>query len=109
MTGVLYHNNVKAIVDYYGFTSPRLRTVIGKAAAFPPTLFLHGDSDSRARVANSIELDEIMAAHQSAHEIHIYPGVEHAFNFHEAAGYDKQAAADAWERTLAFLDQNLKK
>jgi len=109
VTGVLYPNTVKAIADYYGFTSPRLRTVIGKATPFPPTLFLHGDSDSRTRVANSIELDEIVAERQSTHEIHIYPGIEHAFNFHEAGGFDPTAAADAWARTLAFLDQNLKR
>jgi carboxymethylenebutenolidase len=108
VSGLLYPSKVKAIVDYYGFTSPRLKTLVGEANPFPPTLFLHGDADSRARVANAIELDEIIATHQRAQELHIYPGVEHGFNFHEAAGYDPRAAADAWQRALAFLDRQLK-
>ena len=40
--------------------------------------------------------------------IHIYDGVQHAFNNDtSAARYDKAAADLAWERTVAFLKQHL--
>lgn len=33
---------------------------------------------------------------------------DHGFNFREMNGYDASIAADAWRRTLAFLDSHLK-
>ena len=42
-------------------------------------------------------------------EIHIYPGVDHAFfNDENTAAYNKAAADDAWRRTLALFRTNLK-
>jgi carboxymethylenebutenolidase len=42
--------------------------------------------------------------------VHIYPDAGHAFeNPNNKAGYRPQDAADAWNRTLAFLAANLKK
>jgi dienelactone hydrolase len=99
---------VKAVVDYYGFSTPRGRMYIALPRVFPPTLILQGDADSHASVARSIELDSLLGEHSAVHEIHIFPGVEHAFNFHEARGYDREAAKDAWARTLFFLDSHLK-
>jgi carboxymethylenebutenolidase len=43
-------------------------------------------------------------------EIHIYPDAGHAFeNPNNTAGYRKDDADDAWQRTVAFLATNLKK
>lgn len=43
-----------------------------------------------------------------AHEIHVYDGVNHAFNNDtNAARYDAAAATLAWERSLAFLHRYL--
>jgi biopolymer transport protein ExbD len=42
-------------------------------------------------------------------EIHIYPGVDHAFfNDERADVYSRAAAEDAWRRTLAFFRQHLR-
>jgi carboxymethylenebutenolidase len=39
-----------------------------------------------------------------AYELHMYPGVNHAFNNDtNAARYNKEAADLAWERTLGFF------
>jgi carboxymethylenebutenolidase len=41
-------------------------------------------------------------------ELHMYDGVNHAFNNDtSAARYDKAAADLAWSRTVAFLRDNL--
>src|SRR5579862_670304 len=98
----------KAIVDYYGYSNDRVENAVARTPTFPPTLILHGDEDRRARSVDSIHLYDVIARHQPASEIHLYPGVEHAFNFHEALGYDEDASSNAWSRTLTFLDQQLK-
>jgi carboxymethylenebutenolidase len=108
VAGALYPDEVKAIVDYYALLTPRGRMYIRQAKTFPPTLILQGDADSHANVSQSRELDSMLAERGEIHEIHVYPAVEHAFNFHEAPGYDPTAARDAWERTLAFLNAHLR-
>jgi carboxymethylenebutenolidase len=41
-------------------------------------------------------------------EATVYPGARHAFfNDTNATTYDPDAAADAWTRVLAFLDERL--
>lgn len=108
ITAALNPNLVGAIVDYYGFSNSKVEDAVAQVASFPPTLILQGDADSRAHVTDSIHLHKVIARHQKASEIHVYPAVEHGFNFRSAPGYDQEAAEDAWSRTLAFLDGYLK-
>jgi carboxymethylenebutenolidase len=54
-----------------------------------------------------VEADIVKAGKKC--EIHVYPGVDHAFfNDENTAAYDKAAAGDAWRRTLAHFRTNLK-
>lgn len=108
ITAALNPNEITALVDYYGFSNLKVEEAVGQVASFPPTLILQGDSDSRAHVVDSIHLHNVIAKHQKGTEIHVYPGVEHAFNFHGAFGYDEEASDDAWARTLEFLGRYLK-
>ena len=39
--------------------------------------------------------------------IHIYPGADHAFANPSGNAYDAEAAEDAWQKTLEFLDLHL--
>ena len=39
--------------------------------------------------------------------VHSYPGTQHGFNNDTTPRYDAQAAAQAWSRTLAFLQARL--
>jgi len=41
------------------------------------------------------------------HQIFIYPGTQHGFNNDTGRGYHKEAAAEAWKRTIDFLRQKL--
>ena len=99
---------LKAIVDYYGYSNDRVENAVAHQANFPPTLLLHGDEDRRSHVVDAIHLHDVIAKHQPEAAIRVYPGIEHAVNFHDAVGYDKEASTDAWSRTLSFLDRYLK-
>jgi len=108
ITAALNPHVFNTIVDYYGYSNDRVEDAVARAPTFPPTLILHGDEDRRAQVAASIHLHNVIAKRQPNTDIRIYPGVEHAFNFHEALGYDEFASSDAWSLMLAYLDRHLK-
>jgi dienelactone hydrolase len=60
-------------------------------------------------VSGATDLDAILTKAGRPHEMKIYPGAEHAFNFPEAMFWYKPAAAnDAWNRSISFLDKYLK-
>lgn len=46
-------------------------------------------------------------ANNKDYTIHIYEGVNHAFNNDTGSRYDKTAADLAWGRTVTFLKKNL--
>jgi carboxymethylenebutenolidase len=101
-------SEVAAVVDYYGPVAPPVMSMISQTP-FPPTLILHGDADKLVPVAQSKELDDVLTKKNRPHEIHIYAGADHAFNFPQAVMWYREAdAKDAWNRSLAFLDKNLK-
>ena len=41
-------------------------------------------------------------------QIHIYPGVDHAFANPSGERYAPEESKDAWAQTLSFLESNLK-
>ncbi|MHB8383727.1 MAG: dienelactone hydrolase family protein [Candidatus Binataceae bacterium] len=104
-TGATDPGKLAAIVEYYGGLPPTLQTM---AANLPPTLILHGGADMIVPVAQAHTLDTLMTQAKRPHEMHIYPGANHAFNFAELAmWYNAADAQDAWRRTLAFLAEYL--
>ncbi len=104
-TGATDPGKLAAIVEYYGGLPAPLHPM---AANLPPTLILHGDKDTLVPVAEAHKLDLLMTEAKRPHEMHIYPGANHAFNF---AGlpiwYNAADGQDAWQRTLAFLAEYL--
>ena len=95
-----------ATVVYYGggmaTTTQRLGPITW------PVLGIFGDQD---RV---IPLETVEAFRRSLdtlnvpNEIHIYPGVGHAFANPSGANYAPEETKDAWTKTLAFLNEHLK-
>lgn len=96
---------VAAIVEYYGGLIPSLHD---RVATMPPTLILHGDADTIIPVSEAHDLDAALTKAGRPHEMHLYPGVDHGFNFHaRGVRYDQQAADDAWNRAVEFLARTL--
>jgi len=53
-------------------------------------------------------LKQTLTKHRKEFDIKVYPGAPHAFFNDTKESYRPEAAKDAWERTLAFFNKNLK-
>jgi len=73
---------------------------------FPPTLFLHGDKDTDVPYEQSVQMAGELKDNGVVHELIILPDRGHAFEkFGE--GLNDPVVADAFERAIRFLKQNL--
>ena len=74
-----------------------------------PLLGHFGDMDRLISVQDINELAGRLRAAQCAAEVHVYPGAPHAFDeWHRPAVFRPIASADAWRRSLLFLDWHLR-
>jgi carboxymethylenebutenolidase len=74
-----------------------------------PVLILHGMSDATVPVAAAQHLEQIVKRAGSPYEIQFYPGVDHVFERSARNDATIAAAADAWDRTLKFLGEHLRR
>lgn len=90
-------------VAYYGS-----QLAADKVASIKAPLMLHyAGKDERINAGIPAYKAALEAAGKSF-ELHLYEGVDHAFNNDtNAARYDAAAAKRAWERSLAFLAKNI--
>lgn len=103
--GAIDPGQIAAIVEYYGGLPPALQS---GAKSMPPTLILHGDKDVLVPVAMAHTLDDLLTKEKRPHEMKIYEGANHAFNFPELTfWYNAGDAQDAWARSTKFLAANL--
>src|SRR5262245_19895343 len=95
--------SIGACVNFYGIhlnVKPDYTKLAGRVLG----LYAEKDGFVTPQVARDVDAGIKKAGKSS--EIHIYPGVDHAFfNDERPDVYDKAAADDAWRRTLAFLRQ----
>jgi len=104
-TGARDPKHVAAIVEYYGGLLP---SISDGAKTMPPTLILHGDKDVVVPVAMAHSLNELLTKYKRRHEMKIYEGANHTFNFPaEGTWYNSADARDAWNRSAKFLAENL--
>jgi carboxymethylenebutenolidase len=97
-------HQVDAAVAFYGL--PRDLSLVERIQSPLLGLFAEHDHGFSPEVVQSFEAE--LAKSNAPHEIHIYPGTQHAFfNDTRPNIYDPQAAHDAWERTLRWFRQYL--
>ena len=106
--------DVAAVVAFHGFA--RRPDGATAACANPidvvdrvrqPVLLLHGEADQLSPVGS---MRELAAAFQKAgvpSALHVYPGADHGFAVSTHKGYKADAAADGFNRAVAFLKQHL--
>lgn len=97
---------ISAAVMFYG----RPETDPGKLASLRGPLQGHfGAEDGGIAVARVEELRAALGKGGKNAEIYVYPGAGHAFMHEGRPSYHPDAARQAWARTLAFLQKQLKK
>ncbi len=103
-TAQLFPEDIDAAVIYYGQVTDD-EDVLRPVAA--PILGLFGEDDTGIRVESVRAFRAALQRLRKNYEIHIYPGVGHAFANPTGSNYNAAAAEDAWRRTLRFLDLHL--
>lgn len=94
---------LKAGVAYYGQTLPP-----EEAAKISVPLLLHYAGLDERINAGVPAYEKALKDGNKEYELFIYEGADHAFNNDSnPARYDRKAAALAWDRTIAFLEQHL--
>jgi len=94
-----------ATVVYYGggmaTTTERLAPITW------PVLGIFGDQDRVIPLEMVSAFESSLDALSVPNEVHIYEGVGHAFANPSNPNFAPEATADAWAKTLTFLEQNL--
>ncbi len=99
-------DRVGAIVDFYGI-HPNIHPDFSKLAA--PILGIFGEQDDFVPPTAVQQLESAVREAGGAIDIHTYPNVTHAFfNDSRPEVYNAETAADAWDRTLTFLQHQLR-
>ena len=73
-----------------------------------PVLGIFGEKDTSIPVSSVNEFEGSLNSLEIQNEIHIYPGVGHAFANPSGTKYAPDETKDAWEKTVVFLDEHLK-
>jgi len=103
-TARLFPEELDASVIYYGQVTDDEEALRPIGA---PILGLFGAEDKGIKVESVKAFDAALMRLQKNHEVHIYPGVGHAFANPTGTNYNAVAAEDAWRRTLEFLKLHL--
>jgi len=94
---------LNAAVVFYG--APPAEDLAKKINA--PVLGFYGENDARVTAAVA-PTTEMMKRLGKSYEPHIYPKVTHSFVYFQDLSVNRDAVADAWPRTIAFYNKNLK-
>jgi carboxymethylenebutenolidase len=103
LMSALADENVGATVAFYG----QPLTSAEAANVKSPVLGLYGADDSGIPVADVNAMAEALTAAGIPNEVQVYAGAPHAFFNDTRQSYRPDAAADAWQRMLAWFEQYL--
>ncbi len=94
--------DLQAAVPFYGAAAETASVAKIKA----PLLLHFAENDPRINEMWP-SFEEALKASRVRYEAHVYPGTQHAFHNDSTPRYKEAAAKLAWQRTVAFLKQNL--
>ncbi len=105
-TALAHPQKIDATVIYYG----RLVTDAAQLEKLQmPVLGIFGAEDDGIPPKTVNEFESALNKTGVSNSIHIYDGAGHAFANPSGSRYVKEAAEDAWQKTLNFLNENLNK
>jgi carboxymethylenebutenolidase len=95
-------DRLRAIAPFYG-TNPRPLAAVRRMC---PVVGSYPGKDFTARSGR--KLDAQLATIGVERDMKIYPDARHSFFNDRGRAYNERAAADAWQRTLAFFDEHVR-
>jgi len=104
-TAIAMPQKIDATVIYYG------RLVTDKEKLQPlemPILGIFGEEDQGIPPEDVRAFEEVLNDLNKPNSIHIYEGANHAFANPSGNRYQKEAAEDAWKKTVSFFNTHLK-
>jgi carboxymethylenebutenolidase len=101
---VEFPEEVDATVIYYGHVTDDEERL---DAIQSPILGLFAEDDRGIQVQSVRAFESTLNRLQKEADIHVYPGVGHAFANPTGNRYDAASASDAWDKTLEFLRAEL--
>lgn len=99
------NEDMDATVIYYGrlVTEPEALSSINW-----PILGIFAELDQGIPPSQVSEFELALNHLDITNDIHIYPGVDHAFANPSGERYAPEASMDAWKKTIEFFDENLR-
>lgn len=103
---VAFNPRVSAAVSFYG-TRIAEKALQWTSQIQCPLLLFFGEKDTHIPAEEISRIRETLHDNGKDHEIVIYPAAGHGFFCDERGSFEKNAAQDAWKRTLAFFGKIL--
>jgi carboxymethylenebutenolidase len=101
LTWACTDNRLAAIAPFYG-TAPRPRKAIRRMC---PVVGSWPDKDITTKAAGVLETE--LTAAGIPHDLMVYPQTKHSFFNDTLPSYQATAAADSWQRVLAFFTEHV--
>jgi carboxymethylenebutenolidase len=101
LTWACTDNRLAAIAPFYG-TAPRPRKAIRRMC---PVVGSWPDKDITTKAAGVLETE--LTAAGIPHDLKVYPQTKHSFFNDTLPSYHATAAADSWQRVLAFFTEHV--
>lgn len=102
LTWACTEDRLGAIAPFYG-AAPKPREAIRRSC---PVVGSWPEKDFTTKAAGILETE--LTAAGVPHDLKIYQGAKHSFFNDQWRNYQPEAAADSWQRVLAFFDQHLR-
>ncbi len=100
-TATKHAQEVGAVVSFYGGFK---KVEVNWTRLEAPILLIYGENDRGVPPDHGRELEKKLLSLGKRAELIVYPGADHAFfNDSRPAVYNRDAAADAWRRTLELF------
>lgn len=103
-TAMLLPDELDAVVIYYGQVDADEERLLPVNV---PILGLFAADDISVKRASVEAFRDALERLRKDYEIQIYEGVRQGFANEDATNFDRNAAADAWQRSLSFLQRHL--
>ena len=102
LTWACTDNRLTAIAPFYG-TAPKPRAAIRRLC---PVVGSWPDKEITTKAAGVLETE--LTATSIPHDLKVYPGTRHSFFNDQLLVYHPAAAADSWQRVLAFFAEHVR-